>query len=628
VKSQGEARLGAVFLGEGRTSFRVWAPSRKTVEVALEAPTRAGLSFLPMERSGDGYFSALHPVPAGTRYRYRLDGGDSFPDPCSRAQPEGPHGPSEVVDPKRFRWTDQDWKAPTTKGQVFYELHVGTFTPQGTYAALQRELPYFKELGVTTLELMPLNTFPGRFNWGYDGVSLFAPCPVYGTPDELRALVNEAHRVGISIILDVVYNHLGPDGNHLAQFSRSYFSDDYPKEWGDPPNFDGKDSEHVREFFIQNALHWLAEYHFDGLRLDATHSLYDRSPRHVVADLVARARAQEKHRRICIVAENEPQDAQLIRSPERGGMGADAIWMDDLHHTARVALTGRAEAYLSDYRGTAQELLSCALHNGIFQGQWYAWQKKGRGSLLMNEPAQQMVVFLQNHDQIANSLDGARLHQLGGETRTRALTTFLLLLPQTPLLFMGQEFFASSPFLFFTEHNPDLQRAVDKGRGEFLSQMPSVSQALTQGGLRLDAGERAFERSRLNLDERRTHAGALLLHQTLLALRREDPLFAAQGEGVRVRGATLSNEALVLRYTGDDRTGERLVLLNLGVDLTLSICPEPLLAPVPGRGWTPLLSSEELRFGGRGGVFPSGEGPRLMPGHTAVVLTSNKAKSP
>ncbi|MFL5348006.1 MAG: malto-oligosyltrehalose trehalohydrolase [Hyalangium sp.] len=613
--------LGAQFLGDGRTRFRVWAPRRKHVEVCLHHAS--GLRCLPLEQAADGYFEGTHPVPAGALYKYQLDGGDTYPDPCSRFQPEGPHGPSRVVDPNRFAWTDSAWRGLSSmKGQVVYELHVGTFTPEGTYAAAAAKLPLLQELGVTVVELMPLHTFPGRYNWGYDGVALFAPCAVYGEPDELRRLVDEAHRLGLGIILDVVYNHLGPDGNYLSQYSQGYFNAKYPNEWGDPTNFDdGEAAGPSRDFFVQNACLWISEYHFDGLRLDATQSLYDASPTHIIRELVEKTRATVGSRSILLIGESEPQDVRVVAPKERGGYGADAIWVDDFHHSARVASVGRSEAYLKDYCGTAQELLSCALRNSLYQGQYYTWQKKRRGSPLLRTPPEQIIFYLQNHDQLANTLRGQRLHVVAGYARARALTTLLLLLPQTPMLFMGQEFFASSPFLYFVDHKPELQQLVHKGRYEFLSQFPSARQALEVEGHEMPIGEEAFRASKLDWSERTRNAEALALHRELLRLRREDPVFAAQDPS-RLAGAVLSQHALVLRYFGNGQEGDRLLLLNLGTGLDLEPCPEPLLAPEPGKIWRPLLSSEQVRFGGMGAPPLPGEGRLRVPGQTALVLAS------
>lgn len=617
--------LGAQVLGDGRTRFRVWAPRRKRVDVCLHDPS--GLRCLPLEKAADGYFEATHPVPAGALYKYQLDAGETFPDPCSRFQPEGPHGPSRVVDPNRFTWTDQAWRGLSSiKSQVVYELHVGTFTPEGTYAAAAAKLPLLKELGVTVLELMPLHTFPGRYNWGYDGVALFAPCSVYGEPDDLRRLVNEAHRLGLGILLDVVYNHLGPDGNYLSQYSRGYFNSKYPNEWGEPTNFDdGEAAGPSRDFFIQNACHWVAEYHLDGLRLDATQSLYDASPTNITQEIVEKTRAAAGSRNILLIAENEPQDVRMVTPKEQGGYGADGLWVDDFHHSARVASVGRSEAYLMDYCGTAQELLSCALRNSLYQGQYYSWQKKRRGSPLLRTPPEHIVFYLQNHDQLANTLRGQRLHVVAGYARARALTAFLLLLPQTPMLFMGQEFFASSPFLYFVDHKPELQKLVHTGRNSFLSQFPSARQALEAEGYDVPIGEASFRASKLDWSERTRNTEALALHQELLRLRREDPVFAAQ-DSSRIAGAVLSRQALVLRYFGAGQEGDRLLLLNLGTGLDLEPCPEPLLAPEAGKIWRLLLSSEHVRFGGMGAPALPGEGRLRIPGQTALVLTSTEEK--
>ncbi|MCP3143327.1 malto-oligosyltrehalose trehalohydrolase [Pyxidicoccus xibeiensis] len=619
-----QLNLGARTLGDGRTHFRVWAPSRRMVDVChLEA---GQARYLPLQRTERGYFQGTHPVPAGALYKYRLDGEECLPDPCSRFQPEGPHGPSQVVDPHRYAWSDAGWRGVTLKGQVLYELHLGTFTPEGTCASAAAKLPLLKELGITTVELMPLHTYPGRYNWGYDGVTLFAPCAVYGDPDDLRRLVDEAHRLGLGIIVDVVYNHLGPDGNYLARFSPGYFNPKYPNEWGEPTNFDDGDAAGPsRDFFIQNACYWLTEYHFDGLRLDATQSLYDASSRHIVTELVAHARAATRGRDILLIAENEPQDVKVVTPPEAGGHGADAVWVDDFHHSARVAAVGRSEAYLMDYRGTAQELLSCALRNSLYQGQYYGWQKKRRGSPLLRTPAEHVVFYLQNHDQLANTLRGERLHVLTGAPRMRALTTFFLLLPQTPMLFMGQEFFASSPFLYFVDHQPELQGLVQQGRDGFLSQFASARHALEAEGFHMPIGEEAFRRSKLDWSERARHPGALALHQDLLRLRREDPVFAAQDRS-RIDGAVLGPGALLLRYLGSEQEGDRLLLLNLGTGLDYEPCPEPLVAPPGGRNWRVLLSSDQVRYGGMGTAPVPEDGRLHLPGQTALVLTSTEEK--
>ena len=615
--------IGASWLGDGRTRFRVWAPERRAVDVVLEA--KGGLRLLPLERAAGGYFEGVHPARPGDRYKLRLDGGDAFPDPAARFLPDGPHGPAEIVDPSAFRWTDAAWRGlPSLRGQVLYELHVGAYTPEGTCAALAAQLPSLRDLGVTCLELMPVHTFPGRFNWGYDSVGLYAPCARYGRPDDLRRLVDEAHRLGLGVILDVVYNHLGPDGNYLGQFSPRYFSVKHRTDWGQPPDFEEPAARH---FFVENAAYWIAEFHLDGLRLDATQDFRDDSGRHVLAEMSARAREVAGGRHLLLVAENEPQDLALATPEKDGGLGCDALWVDDFHHSAKVAVSGQSEAYCQDYQGTANELLACVLHNALYQGQWYAWQRKRRGTQLWKMGPEHVVFFLQNHDQIANGLGGARLHHAAGERRARALTTFFLLLPQTPMLFMGQEFFATSHFDFFADHGPPLAEAVQRGREAFLSQFPSAAHAILAEGHRPPSGEAAFLRSRLDLRERERppHRAALELHRALIALRRSDPLFSSQ-DPRHLRGAALSPQALALRsWAGDE---DRLVLLNLGPTLRLDPCPEPLLALSKDRRWRLLLSSEEVRFGGLGATFPTGEeAPFLVPGQAAVVLSGEEVAS-
>jgi maltooligosyltrehalose trehalohydrolase len=595
------------------------------VDLALEHSR--GVRHVPLERGERGYFVGRADAPPGTRYRYRLDGGESFSDPCSRFQPEGPHGPSCVIDLSAYRWRDRDFRGVSRARAVIYELHVGTFTPQGTYAGAEAKLPYLRELGVTVLELMPLNTFPGRFNWGYDGTHLFAPCAVYGSPDELRQLVDAAHQLGLSVIVDVVYNHLGPNGNYLGQYARAYFSERHQGEWGEPLNFDGEGSAEVRRFFTENVRHWIAEYHFDGLRLDATHGLFDDSERHVVAELTEAARAAAPEKQLLLVAENESQDRRMITPSSRGGYGCDAMWVDDFHHSARVAITSKAEAYTQDYRGTSQELLSCARHNSLYQGQWYAWQKKGRGTPLGDLPPSSAVFFLQDHDQVANFLRGTRIHRFG-EPRVRALTVMWLLLPQTPMLFMGQEFFSSSPFKYFVDHPADLMEKVRQGRIEFLSQFPSIRHAVGEESYEDPIDASAFEESRLNWGDAARNAPILALHRELLRLRRDDLVFSAERgpRDANLEGATLGEQAFVLRWLGGT-LGDRLLLLNLGPELAFEPCPQPLLAPIPGRKWLPLLSSDEVRFGGHGAVFPDGEGPWRISGQCGLVLASGERSS-
>lgn len=378
-----------------------------------------------------------------------------------------------VADPNAYVWSDQDWRGVELGGQIMYELHIGTFTPEGTLDAAAEKLGGLRDLGITLIEVMPVAECPGRWNWGYDGVALFAPSHNYGDYAAFKRFVDRAHRLGIGVVLDVVYNHVGPDGNYLDCFSKDYFTDRYETDWGRAINFNGPNSTQARNFFIQNACYWISEFHLDGLRLDATQNIYDAGPLHVLSEISGRSRRAAGDRRIVLIAENEPQDVTCLKPVEDSGYGLDAIWNDDFHHASRVALTGHREAYFTDYQGTAQELVALAKRGFLFQGQYYQWQKQPRGSWVTNELAAAFICYLQNHDQTANFPDGRRLPHLSNPAAYRTLTALLLLSPATPLLFMGQEFGASAPWVFFADHEGDLARTVFAGRREFLVEFPS-----------------------------------------------------------------------------------------------------------------------------------------------------------
>jgi maltooligosyltrehalose trehalohydrolase len=574
---------------------RVWAPKCRQIEAVLESGPGAPAVFL-LDAERAGYHSrALPGAAAGTCYRFRLDGGEAYPDPASRFQPEGPEGPSEVVDPAAFPWTDGAWRGVRLPGQVIYELHVGTFTPEGTLAAAAEKLGELKEVGVTVVELMPLAEWAGLWGWGYDGVSLYAPTRNYGRPDDVRRFVDRAHGAGLGVVLDVVYNHLGPRGNSLPRFG-DYFHTEKATDWGDAIRFDGPDSAPVREFFVANAAHWISEYHFDGLRLDATQDIHDRSARHVLAEVSEAAQQAAAGRGVLLLTENEPQDPRVVLPRESGGFGLDAYWNDDFHHAMQVALTGRRQAYYTDYLGSPQELISTARWGFLYQGQHYSWQRQRRGGAALHLPAARFVTYLENHDQVANSRDGRRTHALASPALHRALTGFWLLAPGTPMLFQGQEWSASAPFLFFADHARDLADLVRKGRREFLSQFRNLAEIPEV--YPDPCARETFERCRLDWSERARNAGALALHRDLLRLRREDAVFRRQDAG-RMHGAVLSAQAFLLRHLGEEGD-DRLVLVNLGADLRLSPCPEPLLAPPDARRWALLWSSEDPRYGGAG----------------------------
>lgn len=615
--------IGAEVQPDGGTHFRVWAPRPKKVDVVLEVGPGAPVT-VELKPQAEGYFAGLVPQAAeGTRYRFRLDDAGCFPDPMSRYQPDGPHGASQVVDPAGFRWNDSQWQGVGLEGQVLYEIHIGTFTREGSWKAAQRELTELADCGISVLEVMPVADFPGRFGWGYDGVGLFAPVWLYGEPDDFRRFVDEAHRVGLGVMLDVVYNHFGPDGNYLNQFSPDYFTSKYKNDWGQAINFDGENAGPVREFFLTNAAYWIEEYHIDGLRLDATQQIFDASPRNILAEICERVREVARGRKTIIVAENEPQDTKLMRSPGSDGFGLDALFNDDFHHSSMVAMTGRNEAYYTDYLGKPQEFISMVKYGYLYQGQRYKWQKQRRGTPDLRLHPAKFVTYIQNHDQIANSGRGERVQFMTSPGRLKAMTALMLLAPGTPLIFQGQEFASSSPFYYFEDHNPDLASLVRKGRAEFLAQFPSLATRRMQPYLVDPGSPSSFELCKLDFSERDRNRLYYDLHRDLLRLRREDPVFSAQMPG-GVDGAVLAAECLVLRFFGKGGD-DRLLLVNFGVDLHLDPAPEPLLAPPENMMWQALWSSEDPRYGGAGTPRPESKHNWRIPGHAAVALHATLA---
>jgi maltooligosyltrehalose trehalohydrolase len=612
--------VGAEPVAEG-VSFRVWAPGSQRFGVRIFRKNQDAGEVHTLEPDGHGYFAGVVAnARAGDYYRYVLERGE-FPDPASRFQPDGPHGPSQVVAWRDFAWEDSRWNGVKAEGQVVYELHIGTFTKAGTWAGAMERLPDLVDLGVTVLEVMPVAEFPGRFGWGYDGVNLFAPTRLYGSPDDFRAFVNRAHALGLGVILDVVYNHFGPDGCYLREFSKDYFSSRYENEWGDPLNFDGPNCEAVREFFMENAAYWIREFHLDGLRLDATQQIFDSSDDYIVAAIARSARKAAGRRSVYLVGENEPQEAALVRAPKGGAL--DALWNDDFHHTAMVALTGQTEAYYTDYRGAAQEFVSSAKYGFLFQGQRYRWQKKTRGVSSLDLQPSHFVSFLQNHDQIANSVCGLRVHQVASPAQVRALTAWLLLGPATPMLFQGQEFAATAPFLYFADHHEELARMVMEGRKSFISQFPSAAIALRGGLQHAPHAEETFTASKLDWSERdqKGHLAMWDLHRDLLRLRHADPVIPHVRRG-SFDGAVLTNEAFLLRYFSREH-GDRLLLVNLGRREDWDPAPEPLLAPPEGCDWELRWSSEECRYEGCGTAeLKWREQNWVLPAHAALFFVA------
>jgi len=604
---------------------RVWAPTHEKVTFVLEgssAPGGPGRGReVTLAREPGGYHAATIPdIGAGARYRFRLgDDPRLHADPASRFQPEGPFGPSEVVDPSRFAWTDAAWRGIEPERHVLYELHPGTFTPEGTWAAAAAALPYLADVGITTIELMPIGEFDGGAGWGYDGVNLFAPFHPYGRPDDLRAFVDRAHAVGIAVILDVVYNHFGPSGNSMFEWS-PYYRAARATEWGEAIDFDGPHCAGSREYFIANAGYWIDEYHLDGLRIDATQAINDSSDEHVIGAIARRAREAGRGRRIFLVGENEPQDAALLRPP----IELDALWNDDYHHTARVALTGVIDGYLHDYRGTPQELISAIKRGFLYQGQLYPWQSQGRGTPTRGLARTRFVNYLENHDQVANLGFGERLATLADPATLRAMTALTLLAPQPPMLFQGQEAGSTRPWYFFVDHCEDLREPVRKGRAEFLAQFARLATYEAQAVLPDPCDEATRRACVLDPAARTPSNPAVRFHRDLLRLRRDDPAFT-DPRPEALDGAVLAERTLALRYFQPDPLRDRLLLVNLGPTFAQGAVPEPLIAAPAGTTWRLLWSSEDPAYGGHGTPAPVGRERLAIPARSAILLAPEAA---
>jgi maltooligosyltrehalose trehalohydrolase len=493
---------------------------------------------------------------------------------------------------------------------VLYELHVGTFTQEGTYRAAEREFGRLRQLGITVLEVMPINEFAGDFGWGYDGVHLYAPYHVYGAPDDLRHMIDAAHQAGLHVILDVVYNHFGAVGNYLSEFSPFYFAKE-GTEWGDAPNFDGDNSKEVREFVLQNAEYWIRDFHFDGLRFDATQSLKDSGVHGevILAALVRRSREAAGDRQIVLLSECERQESMQLLAPSEGGCDVDGMWNDDLHHSAVVRLTGKREAYYTDHLGKAQEFVSAAKYGFLFQGQYYSWQDAPRGTPFLGIEPWRWVTFLENHDQVANTLLNQRPRALASARLYRAMVAYWLLSPSTPMLFMGQEYGSERPFSYFLDQQGAIGESVRRGRINFLSQFESIRNTPNLKSVIANPAERTtFEASKLVALDRELPESVQLqtLFRDLLRLRREDPAIALQRRG-NLDGAVLSDDCFVLRYFYEDPihgASDRLLLVNFGSPLELSHLPEPLLAPPRTKRWSMRWHSEQLKYGGSSAELP------------------------
>ena len=512
--------FGAELTPEGGTRFRVWAPAARHVEVRLEASGR----LLPMERDEAGWTTLVtDAAPAGTRYRYRIDGELLVADPASRFQPDDVHGPSEVVDPHAYEWADAGWTGLPAERLVFYELHVGCFTREGTFAAVRERLDHLVELGVTAIELMPVADFPGRRGWGYDGVSWFAPDATYGWPEDLKALVDACHARGLAILLDVVYNHFGPEGNYLGRYAPAFFNPRHRTPWGDAINFDGPGADVVRAFVIENALYWLEEFHLDGLRLDAVHAIADGSTPDVLVELARAVHAGPgQARSLHLVLENDRNQARYLEpDPVCGRRLYRAQWNDDVHHALHVLLTGERGGYYADYEPSLPALGRCLTEGFAYQGDWSTYRGRPRGEISAGLTPTAFVAFLQNHDQVGNRAFGQRLDVLAPPEAVRVATAILLLAPSLPLLFMGQEWGAREPFLFFADLGPELAPAVREGRRREFARFPEFADPAARE--RIPDPQAPETQARCVLDwtavTRAPHAERLRFHRELLGLR-------------------------------------------------------------------------------------------------------------
>jgi maltooligosyltrehalose trehalohydrolase len=561
--------FGAEILGDGRVRFRLWAPAAQRIELVLE---RA----LAMEARGDGWFElTTDAARAGSHYKYRIDGGLEVPDPASRYNANDVHGPSVVVNPQAFEWSDGDWRGRPWHEAVVYELHVGTFTPEGTFAGVRSKLDHLAQLGVTMIELMPIADFPGRRGWGYDGVLPYAPESAYGTPEDLKSLVAAAHARGLGMMLDVVYNHFGPEGNYLHAYAPQFFTQKHQTPWGAAVNFDDDGSRTVRDFFIHNALYWLEEFHFDGLRFDALHAIRDESATHIFNELAAQVRnGPGRARPIHLVLENHANEARYLGNGGR----FDAQWNDDIHHCLHVILTGEKDGYYEDYAERPHAQLCRLLAEGFaFQGEISAHSGEPRGEPSAHLPPTAFVSFLQNHDQIGNRAFGERLaHLVEDEAALLAATAVMLLAPAPPMLFMGEEWAAAEPFLYFCDFEPELAAKVRDGRKR---EFARFKQFAARGEPPDPTDERTFRASQLDwskIGEAR-HARWLDHYRRLLAIRQRDIVpRIPQIKSGSCHKLTDSSGAFAVDWALNDRS-------TLQVIANLSPQPSPVVRMPAGR---------------------------------------------
>jgi len=610
------ARLGATYLGDHRCRFVLWAPHADRVDLCLVGDTAR---LLPMERAAGGYWhlNADHVAP-GARYTYRLDGGPERPDPVSRYQPDGPHGSSAVVDAASFPWTDDDWKGIPLKDYVLYEIHVGTFSPEGTFEGVIPYLTNLAELGVTAIEIMPVAQFAGGRNWGYDGVQPYAVQNTYGGPEGLRKLVDAAHTAGLAVTMDVVYNHLGPEGNYLWDFARDYFTDRYRTPWGTALNFDVAYSDEVRRYFLENAMMWPTEFHIDSLRLDAVHSIIDFSAVSFLSDLAASADTYmtETGKRFYLMGESDLNDSRLLRPREGGGYGLHAQWSDDFHHILHVLLTGERDGYYSDFK-TVSQLKDSLERAYVFNGTYSPYRHRRHGNSTDGLRPEQFVVCIQNHDQIGNRMRGDRLAETLPFPSLKLAAAMTILSPYLPLLFMGEEYGEQALFPYFISHtDPDLVEAVRKGRRE---EMATFSWA---GEVPDPAGEETFARAKLHHDLRHEgwHEMLWRWYQATLTLRTQlPPLGPIPFADLTVNANDASGILTMLRGARGSR-----------YFLAFNFADAPSAITAPDGAWDKTLDSEGIAWGGDDDDLPdtlSAEAARdlIMPPLSVVVWHERQA---
>jgi maltooligosyltrehalose trehalohydrolase len=595
-------KIGANYLDNGTCEFIVWAPFKTKVELKIVSPEE---KIIPMQKDEWGYWKAtVNDFSPDYLYFYRLDDEKDRPDPASHFQPQGVHGPSQIIDHKVFKWEDGNWKGIDFAKMIMYELHVGAFTPEGTFEAIIPRLGELKEIGVNAIELMPVAQFPGERNWGYDGVYPFAVHNSYGGPEGLKKLINACHQMGIAVILDVVYNHLGPEGNYLWDYA-PYFTDKYKTPWGKALNFDDAHSDPVRHFFIENALHWFENYHIDALRLDAVHAIFDMSAQPFLQELAVSVEefSKNKGRKFYLIAESNLNDAKIIRPREPGGFGMDAQWCDDFHHSLRTLITGENRGYYVDF-GKVEQFVKCWQEGFVYSGQYSHYRKRRHGNSSKERPARQFVVFSQNHDQVGNRMLGERLPALVSFEALKLAAGAVMLSPYIPMLFMGEEYGEAAPFLYFVSHSdPNLIEAVRKGRREEFKSFDWIGEPPDPQSVD------TFLKSKLGWEKRAQNERRVLLdfYKNLIKLRNEIPALAnLDKDALEAVGFEENKIVLVRRWKGQSQV---LLIFNFNdaeVTFTTSF--------YKGK-WKKNLESSNKTWRGPGAVLPE----RITPGKELTI---------